>query len=53
MYDNVLNNEFANKKNGIAPEEEIEKTLENIRENVIFYTRGQRFGEVEVRFAEN
>lgn len=41
------------KKTSIAPEEEIEKALENIRENVVFYTRGQRFGAVEVRFAEN
>lgn len=41
------------KKMGIAPREKIEKALENIGENVIFYTRKRIFGAVEVRFADN
>lgn len=47
MYDNVQNNRLANnKKIGIAPEEE------NIRENVVFCTRGQKCRAMEGRSAE-
>lgn len=37
------------KKIGTVQEKGIEKVLKNIRSEVVFYTRGTRFGAVEVK----
>lgn len=39
------------KKTGIAPEEGIEKCLEDIQQYIMFYTKSKRYGVVEVKFA--
>lgn len=39
------------KRIGIAQEEDIEKVLEGIQENIVFYTRDKRYGAVELMFA--
>lgn len=41
----------AHEKIGIAPEVEMEEELESMQEDIVFYTRSERYRAVEVSFA--